>query len=109
MSYLVYVAGFGTAVVFFLWFRDARIFMRTGMPGYRDAAYRGVLYSALALLGLAFTWGSSERFPTELLGLGIILGALYLQGRSRREKVWTGQGTWERLAGRAPRSPVRQK
>ncbi|MDD1708290.1 MAG: ABC transporter permease, partial [Methanoregulaceae archaeon] len=33
MSYLVYIALFGAAVVFFLWLRDARIFYRTGLSG----------------------------------------------------------------------------
>ncbi|MCX6697828.1 MAG: ABC transporter permease, partial [Methanoregula sp.] len=41
MSYLIYVAMFGAAVVIFLWLRDARIFFRTGLSGYRKAAYWG--------------------------------------------------------------------
>ena len=106
MSYLVYVAAFGTAVVFFLWLRDARIFFRTGHAGYRNAAYRGVLYGALAVLGLAFTFFSTERFPTELLGLGIILAALYFQGKLGREKVFHTESTWDRLTGKAPRKGV---
>jgi hypothetical protein len=98
MSYLVYVALFGAAVVFFLWMRDARIFYRTALPGYRKAAYRGVLYGALALLGVAVTGWTS----LELLGLGLILAALYLQGRETRERVWTREGTLERVLGKAP-------
>jgi len=35
MSYLVYIALFGAAVVFFLWLRDARIFYRTGLSGFQ--------------------------------------------------------------------------
>jgi len=97
MSYLVYVALFGAAVVFFLWLRDARIFYRTALPGYRKAAYRGVLYGALALLGVAVT-----IFSLELLGLGLILAALYLQGRETRERVWTSEGTLDRVLGKAP-------
>jgi hypothetical protein len=87
MSYLVYVAALGTGAVFFLWLRDARIFYRTGLPGYRKAAYRGILYGAIALLGFFFTLLSG----IEILGLGIILLALYLQGRPAREKIWTGK------------------
>jgi len=98
MSYLVYVALFGAAVVFFLWLRDARVFFRTALPGYRKAAYRGVLYGALALLGVAVTFGST----LELFGLGLILAALYLQGRETRERVWTEEGTLDRLLGKAP-------
>ena len=60
MSYLVYIALFGAAVVFFLWLRDARIFYRTGFSGYRKAAYRGIFFGALALLGVAVTIYSLE-------------------------------------------------
>jgi Na+/H+ antiporter NhaC len=98
MSYLVYVAIFGAVVVFFLWLRDARIFYRTGLPGYRRAAYRGVIYSAIAILGVAVSYGSL----LELLGLGIILAALYLQGREQKEKVWTTESSLDRLLGKAP-------
>lgn len=99
MDILVYIAGFGTAVVFFLWLRDLRIFTRTAYPGYRSAAYWGILYSALALLGLAFTF-----FGSFLLGLGIVLAALYLQGRRKRERVWTGdEPAIERFLGKARR------
>ncbi len=102
MSYLVFVAAFGTLAVFFLWLRDVRIFLRTGLPGYRNAAYRGVLHGALAILGCAFTFSSTERFPTELIGLGIILAALYFQGKVTRERVFTKESTWDRVAGNAP-------
>ena len=83
MTYLIYVAMFGAAVTLFLWLRDARIFFRTGLPGYRKAAYHGVVYGALATLGVMLTVSM-----LELLGLGLILAALYLQGRIEREKVW---------------------
>jgi len=99
MDYLVYVAIFGTGATIFLWLRDARIFFRTGLPGYRKAAYWGVGCGALATLGIFFTLSPSF----DLLGLGLILGALYLQGRITREKIWGNEGTWERLAGSAPR------
>ena len=105
MSYLVYIALFGAAVVFFLWLRDARIFYRTGYAGYRKAAYRGVLYGALALVGIAVTGWSS----LELLGLGLILAALYLQGREAREKIWKNEGTMDRLLGNVPRTTVTRK
>jgi len=97
MDYLVYVAVFGAGATLFLWLRDARIFFRTGLPGYRKAAYRGVGCGALATLGVFFT-----MYSLELLGLGLILGALYLQGRIPREKVWGNEGKWERLFGSAP-------
>jgi hypothetical protein len=96
MSYLVYVAIFGAAVVFFLWLRDARIFYRTGLPGYRRAAYRGIIYGAVAILGVAMTYLTS----LEILGLGIILAALYLQGREEKETIWTTESTMDRFMGK---------
>ena len=99
MSYLVWVAAFGTAATLFLGLRDARIFYRTGLPGYRKAAYYGVLYGALASLGslVALTMPAFE-----LLGLGLILAALYLQGNVGKEKVWKDEGTLERFFGSVP-------
>jgi hypothetical protein len=99
MTYLMYVALFGTAATLFLWLRDARIFYRTGLPGYRKAAYHGILYGALASLGSMVTL-TMPAF--ELLGLGLILGALYLQGKIVREKVWKDEGTLERFLGSVP-------
>ncbi len=97
MTYLTYVAIFGAMATVFLWLRDARIFYRTGLAGYRKAAYHGVIYSALAMLGIFFT-----VYMLELLGLGLILGALYLQGRIAREKVWESEGTLQRFFGSVP-------
>ena len=98
MTYLVYVAFFGAAAVIFLWLRDARIFYRTGLPGYRTAAYRGVVYGALAMFGVA-----CGIFMLELLGLGLVLAALYLQGTIHREKVWVGgEGASQRFFGSVP-------
>ena len=99
MTYLVYVAVFGTAATIFLWLRDARIYYRTGLSGYRKAAYHGVLYGALASLGGMVTL-TMESF--ELLGLGLILAALYLQGQIEREKVWKDEDTFQRFIGSVP-------
>lgn len=99
MTYLIWVAMFGTAAALFLWLRDARIFFRTGLNGYRKAAYHGVLYGALASLGYMVAL-TMESF--ELLGLGLILAALYLQGKIEREKVWKDEGTLERFFGSVP-------
>jgi hypothetical protein len=106
MTYLIWVAMFGTAATLFLWLRDARIFFRTGLPGYRKAAYQGVLYGALASLGSMVTL----TMPVfELLGLGLILAALYLQGKIEREKVWKDEGTLERFLGSVPRPRANKK
>jgi hypothetical protein len=106
MTYIIYVAIFGTAATLFLWLRDARIFFRTGLPGYRKAAYQGVLYGALASLGSMVTL-TMPAF--ELLGLGLILAALYLQGRIERERVWKDEGTLERFLGSVPRPRANKK
>ena len=107
MSYLLYVGYFGAAAVIFLWLRDARIFFLTGLPGYRKAAYRGVLYGALGTFGLLCTI-AGDTF--ELLGLGLILAALYLQGRMKREKIWTGsESILTRLTGSAKRPQTNKK
>lgn len=101
MTYLLYVAAFGTAATFFLWLRDARIFYRTALPGYRQAAYRGVLYAALALAGFLMAYSSPDL---EFLALGAMLLALYLQGRVQRERVWDGsESTPARFFGSARR------
>ena len=99
MTYLVYVAMFGTAATIFLWLRDARIYYRSGLAGYRKAAYYGVLYGALATLGSMVTL-TMESF--ELLGLGLILAALYLQGKIEREKIWKDEETLQRFLGSVP-------
>ncbi|MDD1669042.1 MAG: ABC transporter permease, partial [Methanomicrobiales archaeon] len=92
MSYLLFVAGFGVAVTYLLWGRDVRIFLRTALPGYRTAAYHGVAYATLALVAfdVAVIWD-------EIVGLGLILLALYLQGRETREKVFTDEPPLDRL------------
>ncbi len=107
MSYLLYIAFFGAAAVIFLWLRDARIFFLTGLSGYRKAAYWGVLYGALGTFGLLCTIAG---YTFELLGLGLILAALYLQGRMTREKIWTGtESTLERMLGSAHRPQANKK
>ncbi len=99
MTYLAYVAGFGAAAVIFLWLRDARIYYRTGMPGYRQAAYWGVLYSALVSLGVQVTVYVPDF---ELLGLGLVLLALYLQVNREKEKIWRNESALQRFLGSAP-------
>ena len=97
MTYLAFVAVFGVVAVLLLWSRDARIFFRTGLSGYRKAAYGGVVYGAIAIFG-----GACAMFSLELLGLGLILAALYLQGRVAREKIWSNERAIERFIGNVP-------
>jgi hypothetical protein len=105
MSYLLYIAGFGAFVTYLLWARDVRIFFRTGLPGYRAGARHGVAYATLALVAVdvAIIWD-------EVVGLGLILLALYLQGRERREKVFSGQEpAIDRLLGKAPQRKDKER
>ena len=106
MDYLVYIAIFGAVATIYLWLRDARIFFRTGLPGYRRAAYRGVSYGALASLGAQITFFAPDF---DLLGLGLILASLYLQGQVVREKIWGNEGTIERFIGSAPRPKANKR
>jgi hypothetical protein len=94
MTYLLAVAAFGAAAVYFLWLRDVRILRRTGLPGYRKAAYRGVMYAALALLGFCIA-----LWADEVIGIGVAVLALFLQGREEKERVWIGETVSERWFG----------
>ena len=87
--------------MFFLWFRDVRIFYRTALEGYRKAAYQGVLFGAIALLALCIAlWWPDQAF----LAYALVLLALYLQGRVAREKdIWgASSSSMDRLLGTAP-------
>jgi hypothetical protein len=98
-TYLIYVGIFGCAVAAYLWMRDARIFYRTALPGYRKAAYYGVAYTALSITGVLFMLSFME-----LLGLGMILLALYLQSAivRERDRIWSSDSsTLDRALGKA--------
>jgi hypothetical protein len=94
MNILFYVTCFGAAVTIFLWLRDLRIYGRTGLPHYRRAALRGVIWTAVASAGIAAGW-----FGQPFIGIGLVLAALYMQGKDERERVWTGEKTLERFLG----------
>jgi hypothetical protein len=100
VNYLFYIALFGTIVCFFLWLRDIRIYMRSGLPGYRRAARMGVFHTALTTAGA----GEILLFPSVyLLGIGIMLLGLYLQGQEKREKVFSkDQPVLDRCLGKTP-------
>ena len=83
-------------------FSSGRVFQGTGKR--RTGAY---LYGALGTFGLLCTI-AGDMF--ELLGLGLILAALYLQGRMTREKIWTGtESTLERALGSVKRPASNKK
>lgn len=99
LSYLFYIAIFGAATCLFLWLRDIRIYLRTGLSGYRRAARTGVLHAALTTAGA----GEILLFPTaDVLGVGIVLLGLLLQGQEKREQVFTTEPVLQRALGKAP-------
>lgn len=110
-TYLLYVTIFGVFGVAYLWLRDARIFYRTGDQTYRKAAYMGVLFTAFASMGIYFAYQEAE-----FIGLGIVLIALYLQGRVERTKLFGSDASaTDRLLGTVPqkisggKSPKQEK
>ncbi|HJJ48216.1 MAG TPA: ABC transporter permease [Methanocorpusculum sp.] len=106
---LIFVGIFGALAVSFLWLRDARIFARTGLPGYRSAAYKGVLFTALAWFGAALCSGMIGGSAMIYLGIGLILIALFLHSKVKKEDVWTGnESGWQRFIGSAPRQNNRR-
>jgi len=105
MDYLVFIAGFGAVVTYFLWFRDMRIFRRTGLTGYRVAALHGLAWVTLALVAVdvALIWD-------PIVGIGLVLLALYLQGREKREKVFDGsEPAFDRLLGKTGRRKDKER
>ncbi|WP_245926490.1 ABC transporter permease [Methanospirillum lacunae] len=98
VSYLFYIAVFGSAACLFLWLRDIRIFMRTGLDGYRISARTGVIHTAITTAGA----GEIMLFPSaDILGIGIVLLGLYLQGQQKREVVFSTESVIDRALGKA--------
>jgi hypothetical protein len=99
VSYLFYIAIFGVAACLFLWLRDIRIYMRTGFAGYRRAARMGVLHTAIVTAGA----GEILLFPSiDILGVGIVLLGLWLQGQEKREQVFSTEPVLDRALGKTP-------
>ena len=57
---------------------------------------------ALVALNVALAWD-------EIVGLGLILLALYLQGREKREKVFTNEPALDRFLGKAPQRKDKER
>ena len=105
---ITYIVAFGAIVVSFLWLRDTRIFARTGLAGYRKAAYQGVLFTGLGWFACALAGFSGVTFL--YLGCGLVLLAMYLQSRIQRGNVWKGnESAWQRFTGAAPRQTRERK
>jgi hypothetical protein len=100
MDILFWISLLGEGVCVFLWLRDIRIWIRTNYPGYKKAALDGVGYTAVATLGTGITYNWPEF---SILGAGIVLLALYLQGKEKKEKIWKNEPPIVRFFGSVPR------
>ena len=89
----VYIAAFGFVVIIFLTLRDIRIYHRTKLESYRKGALRGMLAGALALIGMGVTAENPQ------IGLTIVIVAIYINGKGRREDVFGDAPLLKRLLG----------
>ena len=92
-----YIAAFGFGVIIFLTLRDIRIYHRTRIEAYRKGALRGMIAGALALVGMGVTAANPEN-PS--IGLTIILVAVYINGKGRREDVFGDAPLISRVLGK---------
>lgn len=93
MSIYVYIAAFGFISIIFLTLRDIRIFHRTKIVSYRKGALKGMVAAALALIGMSVTAVNPS------IGLMIMLVAIYLNGKGRREDVFGDAPMLKRVLG----------
>jgi Na+/proline symporter len=93
MSIYLYIALFGFAAIIFLTLRDIRIFHRTRIESYRKGALRGMIAGALAWVGMLVTTGNPS------IGLTIVLVAVYLNGKGKREDVFGNAPLAKRVLG----------
>jgi len=89
----VYIAAFGFIAIIFLTLRDIRIYRRTKIESYRKGALRGMIAGALALIGMSVT----EAKPS--IGLAIVLVAVYINGKGKREDVFGDAPLIKRVLG----------
>jgi hypothetical protein len=89
----IYIAAFGFAAIIFLTLRDIRIYHRTRIESYRKGALKGMAAGALALVGMAITAGNPS------IGLTIVLVAVYINGKGRREDVFGDAPLMKRVLG----------
>lgn len=96
MSIYVYIAAFGFISIIFLTLRDIRIFHRTRITSYRKGALKGMIAGVVALIGMVVT----EANPTNpTIGLTIMLVAIYLNGKGKREDVFGNAPIIKRIFG----------
>lgn len=88
-----YIAAFGFLSIMFLTLRDIRIYHRTKIVSYRKGALKGMIAGALAIIGMGVTIDNPQ------IGLTIILVAVYLNGKGRREDVFGDAPMIKRVLG----------
>lgn len=89
----MYIAAFGFMAIIFLTLRDIRIYHRTRIESYRKGALRGMIAGALALIGMSATAANPS------IGLTIVLVAIYINGKGRREDVFGDAPLIKRVLG----------
>ncbi len=89
----VLISAFGFVSIIFLTLRDIRIYHRTKLESYRRGALRGMVAGALALVGMGVTAGNPQ------IGLTIVLVAIYLNRKGKREDVFGDAPLIKRLLG----------
>src|SRR4030067_2912355 len=77
-----YIAAFGFLSIMFLTLRDIRIYHRTKIISYRKGALKGMIAGAMAIIGMGVTIDNPQ------IGLTIILVAIYINGKGKREDVF---------------------
>ena len=88
-----YIAAFGFVSIMFLTLRDIRIYHRTKIVSYRKGALRGMIAGALAIIGMGVTIDNPQ------IGLTIILVAVYINGKGKREEVFGDAPILKRVLG----------
>lgn len=95
-----YIAAFGFVSIMFLTLRDIRIYHRTKIVSYRKGALRGMIAGALALIGMIVTIQSPDSLQMAQIGLTIILVAVYINGKGKREDVFGDAPMINRVLGK---------
>ncbi len=88
-----YIAAFGFLSIMFLTLRDIRIYHRTKIVSYRKGALKGMMAGALAIIGMGVTIDNPQ------IGLTIILVAIYVNGKGKREDVFGDVPVIKRVLG----------
>ncbi len=94
-----YIAAFGFVSIMFLTLRDIRIYHRTKIESYRKGALKGMIAGALALIGMIVTIQSPDNLQMAQIGLTIILVAVYINGKGKREDVFGDAPMIKRVLG----------